>query len=212
MQKHFPVYVGLGNVALGALQGSYSRAITEGINRDKAIVGTRLRGPYMPQNANEFIARMKDSHGKDEVFAILKKIGRTPHYEFAGLAGVHHATWPEGHAELGIVIYKDEHRSGTGSEAMALLIQHAFGAMHLNKVYASVKSFNAPSLGHLIKCGFTIVGRYKNHHRHGDGYTDEIHLELFKDEWKPIWEQYQKEHKLPSLTDEQRELVAKETS
>ena len=205
------VYQGRGNVALGALQTGYIRDIAEGINKPGNVEGTRQRGPYMPQNASEFITRLKDSRDKEEVFAVLKRNTRGV-YEFAGLVGLHEKTWPEGRGTLGIMIFKEEHRGGTGSEAMGLLVQHSFEAAKLNKVHACVKGFNAPSLGHLLKCGFRIVGRYKDHHRHGDGYTDEIMLELFKHEWEPIWKYYQKHDVLPKLTSKQRKLIEKETS
>jgi len=213
MFTHYPVYDGHVSVSLGALQGGYVRKITEGINRYRAVEGTQQRGPYMPENAGEFVAKHRNSRGKDEVFAILRHDGSQPkNYRFIGLVGIHGISWPSGYGTGGIMIFSTSERGGAGTEALLLLLYHCFSTLGLRKVDASVKAFNGPSLGHAVKCGFQIVGHRKAHHYHDGSYVDEILLEVFKEDWKPIWDRYNESKTLPKLTNSQRELVSKETS
>jgi len=48
-------------------------------------------------------------------------------------------------------------RIGIGTEAMLLLLYHAFMILGLRKVTATVKVFNAPSMGHSIKSGYKLI-------------------------------------------------------
>ena len=84
--------------------------------------------------------------------------------------------------------------------------------MGLRKIVSSVKAWNAPSLGHLVKCGYTVVGRYRRHVLHEGVLVDEILLEVFPEDWEPIWDAYNKSGVLPKLSPDQRALVARETS
>ncbi len=213
MFTHFPVYDGHVRVSLGALQGGYARKIALGINKYRAVEGTRQRGPYMPEDAGEFIKRQRELRGKDEVFAILKHNNRLPRvYQFIGLTGIHDRTWPDAFGTTGSMIFDECDRGGAGTEAKLLLLYHCFTVLGLRKVCSSVKAFNAASLGHLLKCGFKIVGRRRAHHYHEGEYADEILLEAFKEDWEPVWERYERTKSLPSLTKRQRELVQKETA
>lgn len=206
---HLIVYEGR-LVALAALRREYAEAIALGINRDRAVHGTRQRGPYSLADAEKYFEAYEIRRGSDEVFAILKRTENG--YELIGLTGIHSIRWPQGYGTTGSMIFKEEDRGKTGTEAKLLLCYHAFQVLGLRKLCSAVKAFNAPSLGHLVKCGFSVVGRWKQHDFHEGLYIDELVLELFKDEWLPIWTRYNENKELPSLTPEQKEFVQKETA
>ena len=208
-------YEGLCRVSLAALQSSHGPSTVTSINKRVDINGTMQRAPYDPQGFEDWLSSLRNSRGKDEVFAVLKHLDaddvRT--YEHIGNAGIHGIKWPDGYGTTGSMLFEPQKRgNGEGTEAKLLMLYHCFTILGLRKVCSSVKSFNAPSLGHLLKCGFKIVGRRKAHDYHEGNFVDEILLEVFPHEWKPIWEKYQKTGTLPKLTSEQRELVNKETN
>ena len=64
-------------------------------------------------------------------------------------------------------------------------------------------------MGHLVKCGYTLCGRHKAEDFHEGTFVDEILLEVFRNEWEPVWQAYQTTGKLPRLTEEQRALIEK---
>lgn len=202
--QHYIAYEGK-TVALAALQEAYIPFFVRGINRRVGIEGTMQRGPYDPALGTEWLERLRRSRGADEVFAVLKRDGDD--WIYTGNTGIHGITWPNGTGATGSIIFSDAHRGhGEGTEAKLLLLYHCFRVLGLRKVRSTVKAFNAPSLGHLMKCGYKIVGTYKDECFHEGRYVDEYLLEVFPSDWEPIWEAYQN-GTLPRLTDEQRAII-----
>ncbi len=81
----------------------------------------------------------------------------------------------------------------------------------LTSVDSKVKCFNAASLGHLLKTGYRIYGRIPRRIFHEGHLVDELILAVFREDWEPVWEKYQKMSELPKLTPRQRARVLKET-
>ncbi len=130
-----------------------------------------------------------------------------------GHTGIHHVEWPHGIGSTGSLIgVPDAQGKGIGTEAKLLLLYHAFMILGLRKITSFVKSFNARSAGHLMKCGYKPVGRYHKHHLHEGAYVDEIHFEVFREDWEPIWNTYQRDGAQPRLTEEQRAFLVRECS
>lgn len=203
--QHYIAYEG-NAVALAALQDDYVPFIARAINRRVGLEGTMQRGPYDPALGKEWIERLRRSRGTDEVFAVLKKVDGN--WIYSGNTGIHAITWPNGTGTTGSMIFDQEHRgAGEGTEAKLLLLYHAFRVLGLRKIRSTVKAFNAPSLGHLLKCGYQIVGRYRQECFHEGSYVDEILLEVFPEDWEPIWSAYQ-DGNLPRLSDEQRVRIS----
>jgi RimJ/RimL family protein N-acetyltransferase len=124
--------------------------------------------------------------------------------------GIHHVRWPDGIASTGSLIGVAGARGkGVGTEAKLMLLYHAFMILGIRKVISDVKAFNAQSAGHLMKCGYRPVGRYRRHNLHEGRYVDQLNFEIFREDWEPVWEKYQKNAVLPSLTDTQRAYLKK---
>ncbi len=211
--EHYIAYEGL-LVSLALMQKEYGKDFLRWANEREGVEGTLQRPPYTWSNWEAWVAALDRNKGTEEVFAILlHEPGEKRVYRYVGHTGIHHARWPEGRGTTGSIIGDPSARArGCGTEAKLLLLRHAFLVMGLRKVTSSVKAWNARSLGHLIKCGYKIVGRYREHTFHEGAFVDEIVLEVFPKDWKPIWEAYRATGQLPKLTDEQRTLVACETS
>lgn len=214
MTTHIIVYEGI-IMSLALMQRRYGPEYVPWPNRRTAINGTLQRPPYYPEDFDEWIERLRKSKGVHEVFAVLahadKKSGRK--YRYLGHAGIHDVEWPSGHATTGSVLGADNAREkGYGTEAKLWMQYHAFNVLGLRKLLSEVKAFNAPSLGHLLKCGYKIIGRRKLHDFHEGAYVDVIVLECFREDWEPIWERYRASGTLPKLTTMQRKRVTKETN
>lgn len=110
-----------------------------------------------------------------------------------GTMGLHHIDLINGTATTGAVIFEAEHRDkGLGSDAKMLLLDVAFNRYNLFKVQSQVIAFNTRSAAYSKKCGYIEEGRLRaQHYRFGQRY-DEILLAVFRDDWFPLWEQYQK--------------------
>lgn len=213
MTVHSIAYVGRKHVALAAMHRDYIPYVAEHANNMEIMEGVLLRPPVTLEAEiawYERLAGRKDA-GTDDIFAILLR--ENDAYEFVGTTGIHRITWPHAFASTGSLIFKkDQLRKSYGTEAKLLLQYHAFRVKGLRKLTSTVKAFNARSLGHLIKCGYTICGRHQKQFFHDGTYVDEILLEVQRGDWEPIWATYQKTNELPKLTDEQRALVEKETN
>lgn len=203
------VYKGLRNVSLGVMQEHHVQPFTVWANQ-RGIEGTMLRPPYTPSSGLAWLQGF-DKRANEDIFALLIHVlsGGQESYRYIGHTGLHDIRWPDGFGTSGTIMADPAARAqkGLGAEAKLLLLNHAFCVRGLRKVISAVKAFNGPSLGHLLKCGYRVVGRYANHHFHKDTYVDGLVLEVFRDDWEPIWDAYQSRGTLPRLTDEQRAYV-----
>jgi len=212
--RHIIVYKGM-LCSLALIQKEYGPAYLEVVNQRDAIEGTLQGPPYFPSDFDDFVENLKKSKGKDEVFAILlhEKSGDEIYYRYIGHTGIHGMRWPDGRGTTGsLIIDVGLQGKGVGTEAKLLLLYHCFIVRNLRKVQSNVKAWNAKSLGHLIKTGYRMWGRSRANIAHNGEFVDEIFLEVFPQDWRPIWDQYKLTGELPKLTDEQRALVKKETN
>lgn len=207
--KEIIAYEGKGSTALGLMQAGHVPIYLPWINERSAIRGTTQRPPYSEAMGVEWVRGLDNKRGKEEVFAVLlKSSARKPTYRYIGHMGIHGIVWPHGFATVGSMIGdKSVQGMGHGSEAMLLLLYHAFMVLGLRKLTTMVKGYNAPSMGHLIKCGFGCVGRFKQHHLHEGEFVDEVLFEVFRKDWEPIWRRYQDTVSLPRLSDDQKRMI-----
>ena len=211
--KHTIAYEGKVGVALALMQEQYVPLFMPWVNWRIGVEGTLQRPPYSLAMGVEWVRELDKSKGQHEVFAILSRTlkGRKTSYEYVGHMGMHHVQWPHGCASTGSLIgAKGAQGRGLGTEAKLLILYHAFMILGLRKLTSTVKAFNAPSMAHLIKCGYRPVGRYHQHHLHEGAFVDEILFEVFRDDWEPIWQRYQETAALPRLTNAQRRLIETE--
>jgi len=212
--KDIVAYKGFVACSLGLLLKEHGRLYVPAANFRVDVRGTMQRSPYWDEDFGGFVDRLRESKGKDEVFAILAHEG-TPEnrtYRYIGHTGIHGIKWPDGVGTTGsMIIEPDLQKNGRGTEAKLLLLYHCFFVLGLNNVRSNVKEWNSNSLGHLIKCGYRVVGRYKEIIFDEGKLVDEIMLQVTRKDFEPIWQKYQETKLLPKLTDEQRAYVTKET-
>lgn len=211
--NHIICYEGKRHVSLAVLQEAYIPIFMEWINLRDSVKGTHQRPPYTESMGREWIETQGKQRGKHEVFAVIVHDGTSRKNDrYIGNTGVHDMFWPSGAAITGSMLGDPTAQGkGYGTEAKLLLQHHAFHVLGLRKLTSSVMGWNAQSLGHLVKTGYKICGRHRRHYFCDGRLYDQILLEVFRKDWEPIWERYWQTGDLPKLTDEERELVSKET-
>lgn len=205
MTEHYIAYKGK-NVSLGAMHRDYIPIFVQHANDLSVTQGTTMRPPFTREDEEAWFERVSKKSTTQELFAVL--VNEQDGYRYIGHMGLHAITWPSAFGTSGSLLF--ESGKGYGTEAKLLLLYHAFYVTGLRKVCSEVKAFNGNSWGHLLKCGYHQVGRRKDHHFHDGGYVDVILLEVFREDFDPIWKRYTKTGKLPALTEKQRKRLGQE--
>lgn len=86
--------------------------------------------------------------------------------------------------EIGFIFHPDHWGRGFAREALALVLDRAFGVHGLPKVDADVDPRNASSLRLLERLGFHETGRKTRTWRVGGQWCDSVYLELGSDTWR----------------------------
>lgn len=196
------------------MKREYIPLFVPGANDREVMRGVIIQPPMTLEYEYAWYDRMVQNQNT-LIFAILLHLrdadGKVTGYQYIGHTGLHDITWPSGHATSGTIIAdKSCFGKGYGKEAKLLLLFDAFFCRGLRKVCSNVKAFNGNSWGHLLACGYTQTGRKRLHHFSNGEFVDSIDFEVFREDWEPIWDAYQKTKSLPILTDEQRTLLQKE--
>ncbi|WP_439027869.1 GNAT family N-acetyltransferase [Haloarchaeobius sp. DT45] len=88
-----------------------------------------------------------------------------------------------GKAEIGIWLAPEYHGNGYGTEAAALVVDHAFGQRRLHRVLARVLTTNDASAGIWEKLGFTHEGTLRESEFKDGEYLGMRYFGLLSDEW-----------------------------
>lgn len=77
-------------------------------------------------------------------------------------------------AEVGYVFHRDHWGKGYGTESVALLSNFAFESLKLHKLHAGIVDANIGSAHILVKNGFELEGRLKDHYFIENKYYDAL--------------------------------------
>ncbi len=139
--------------------------------------------PYKRSDALEFIdsATRALIDGTEFHFGIV--LNDTE--ELIGIGGIKNIDLKNRKCEIGYWIGKKFWDNGYGKDAVSLLLHVAFMSLSMNRVYATVFTFNERSLRILKSLGFTSEGVMRQSVFHVDKFVDDIMLSLLKSEYKP---------------------------
>jgi RimJ/RimL family protein N-acetyltransferase len=73
---------------------------------------------------------------------------------------------------------------GYGSEATALMVDHAFASLGLHRVALTVFAFNERAIRSYIKVGFVVEGTAREAIWRDGRWWDEIHMSVLEPEWR----------------------------
>jgi len=114
--------------------------------------------------------------------------------ELIGTMGLHKIDSINRTAVTGAVIFKAEHQGkGYGTDAKMTLLDYAFNFRNLELIESRVVGFNGRSARYSAKCGYVEEARLRRRHFRRGAWHDEIILSVIREEWLPLWEQYQRE-------------------
>ena len=86
--------------------------------------------------------------------------------------------------EIGFIFHPDQWGRGFATEALALVLDRAFGVHGLPKVDADVDPRNDASIKLLERLGFRETGRAEHTWHVGDQWCDSVYLELDPAGWR----------------------------
>jgi len=78
---------------------------------------------------------------------------------------------------------RDQWGRGYGTEATALMVDHAFGTLGLHRVALAVFEFNERAIRAYRRVGFRVEGRAREAIRREGRWWDEIQMSLLADDW-----------------------------
>ncbi|HUY62362.1 MAG TPA: GNAT family protein [Candidatus Paceibacterota bacterium] len=149
--------------------------------------------PMTEAQEKKFIMRTFDEARNNLVFIIVLK-GASPERDRPiGTMGLHQIEWHNGVATTGAAIgEKSCWEKGYGTEAKMLMLEYAFNALNLRKIYSRVLATNHRSNAYSKKCGYTHVATLPERHFRDGRYVDEHILEVRAETWRALWERSRK--------------------
>lgn len=174
-------------VLLRPLESGDAPIIYRGINDPEVYRYLASHNPKGLKFEEEWIESKQRPSNNEVVVAICLFDGT-----LIGTMGLHDIDLINRVAITGAALFNEQHRNrGYGTEAKMLLLDYAFNYLDLHKVCSSVIAFNTRSAAYSKKCGYVEEGRQRGQwYRDGERY-DNILLAVFRDDWLPLWKQYQ---------------------
>lgn len=101
-----------------------------------------------------------------------------------GLVGLDKIDQRNASAELKIVIGEvDCWGKGLGSDAIRVLLDHAFALMNLHRIYLRVADYNDRAIACYKACGFQPEGRLRHDHFHKGAYRDALIMSILREDF-----------------------------
>jgi len=85
---------------------------------------------------------------------------------------------------LGYLLGANFTGKGFMTEAVALVLKHAFVILKLHRVEANVQPHNSPSINVLKRCGFTKEGFSRNYLKISGRWRDHERWAIIKEDWR----------------------------
>jgi RimJ/RimL family protein N-acetyltransferase len=106
-------------------------------------------------------------------------------WRMIGNCGLMDIDWRNRTAEIGIFIgEKDCWNKGYGRQAMALMVQHGFNNVNLNRIYLYVYETNLRGIRAYEHVGFVHEGRLRQAIVQDGQYIDVLLMSVLRSEWK----------------------------
>jgi len=141
----------------------------------------RIPHPFGPDDAMGWIDKCRHEREAGEGLALI--IERRADRALVGAAGIYLQT-AVAPVILGYWIGRPYWRQGYATEAARGLLDHAFAALAIERVHASVYPGNPASMRVLAKLGFRVVGPIREPAPARGGMRDAILHEIRADEWR----------------------------
>lgn len=115
-------------------------------------------------------------------------IERVADGQLIGTVGLHEIDPHNHNARLGLLIFNPTDRGqGFGTEAIALILQHAFTHHRCRKVYLKVFTENAIRVNHYTKLGFLLEGVFRQEYCLDGEYKDMLRMAIFSEDFERLY-------------------------
>jgi RimJ/RimL family protein N-acetyltransferase len=143
---------------------------------------TRIPHPYSVRDGYEFV-RSNDRKRKEGSGVALSIFDKETERLLGG-TGIHAINWVDRRFELGYWIGPSDWGKGIATEAAYAVCREAFHTLGFHRAHACVFAFNPRSARVLRKIGFRLEGRFRQQHRDGRTWVDELQFGLLPKELK----------------------------
>lgn len=102
-----------------------------------------------------------------------------------GIVGLANLDERNASAELRVVIGEvGAWDKGKGSDAIQVMLDHAFNVRNLHRVWLRVMEYNKRALRCYEKCGFVVEGRCRHDLYHEGAWRDALRMSILEDEFR----------------------------
>ena len=105
------------------------------------------------------------------------------HDRYIGSIGTHKIDWLNRRVEIGYWLSQPFQGQGLMTEAVRMVVSHAFGELDLNRVEIRCATGNAKSAAIPRRLGFTLEGTLRGVQLLNGGYVDNLLFSMLKREW-----------------------------
>ena len=154
------------------------------LNDPEVIQGLTHYLPFSLEDEEKWYQQMRSTPAEEHPL-IIEIPSEVDGWEAIGNCNLMNIDWRIRQAEFGIVIGAKQHwNKGYGTEALHLILRHAFNTLNLNRVYLRVYENNLRAIRSYEKSGFQIEGRLRQAHYDGGEYIDVLLMSILRSEWQ----------------------------
>lgn len=175
-------YLSGASVYLRPLEKSDAAFLASALNNSQVTRTLATIGPINVASEEQWLSTVNQSPG-DLVLGIALRAGE----RLIGACGLHRIDYRNRHAELGIVIGDpSEWGKGYGTEAVRLLVGHAFETLNLNRVQLHVYETNPAGIRAYEKVGFRREGVMRQFAFREGRYWDAHLMAILREQWTGV--------------------------
>lgn len=100
--------------------------------------------------------------------------------QYVGQCSINQIYWPARNGRLFVVIRKGAQGKGYGSEAIRLLLDHAWNVLDLHKLFLIVRKDNKVAQARYLKLGFDFEGVLKDEYCVNGRYFDMVRMAIIR--------------------------------
>ena len=132
--------------------------------------------PYTLEQAHQWVERI----AQDPLHWVIEHEGSC-----IGETRLHTVVPQDSRASLAVGLQSpDVLGKGLGTEAVGLVLGHAFGILGLHRVALRVIAFNERAIRCYEKCGFVVEGRERQSARVGNEWHDDVIMGALASDWR----------------------------
>ena len=168
-------------ISLRTLDRKDAAAFVPWVNDPEVIRTLAIGMQTLDVRDEEAFIEKTNASEHDALFGIVVKATD----QLIGSTGLDHIDFRNRRANFGIMIgEKSEWGKGYGTEATALVVQHAFVVLDLNRVQLFVYEYNPYAIRAYEKIGFQSEGILRRDHFYAGRHWDTIVMAIVRDEWE----------------------------